>query len=175
MKKHQRQIIREKIRELLLQKTWAEKRVFSNRSASLFESELPAILLYTRDESARQFTEAPRQLRRQLNLSIQAICRLQDQVDDYLDQLALQIESVFNANPFLDGTVADTLLTATEVEISSEGNMPIGSITLNYQVEYYQYTPEEPADSDEFAVAEIQHQARQKDHIVNGDDQIHLS
>ncbi len=141
--KHQRQIIREKIRDLLLQKTWAEKRIYTNRSTALFESELPCILILTRDEAARKFTEAPRQLQRQLNVSIQAICRLQDDIDDYLDSLALQIEILINVNPFLDETVADVILTGTEVAVSSEGNMPIGSITLNYQVEYYQYVPDE--------------------------------
>lgn len=82
MSKHQRQIIREKVRDFLLQKTLAEDRIFTNRATPIFELELPCILIYTQNETSKKFTEAPRQLQRQLNLSIQAVCQLQDGIDD---------------------------------------------------------------------------------------------
>ena len=62
---HQRQLIRETVRNLLLSQTDAKSRIYTNRYQPIFEMELPCILIYTRSETATPYMESPFELKRQ--------------------------------------------------------------------------------------------------------------
>ncbi len=138
---HPRQLIRHHVRGLLLNKTLAQSRVFAHRIHAFFERELPCIMITTPHETANQFLEAPRELKRELTLALQAIVQMVDGVEEHLDVLAQQIESLMHADPFLGGCASDSLLSETEMEILTEGRLPLGFINLQYKIWYYTYVP----------------------------------
>ena len=139
---HQRKLIRDAIVARLVGNTDAGDRVYSNRATAL--RVLPAILVYTQDESSRVFDEGPRTLERTARISIEIAVQFTDeeQLDDRLDAIADQIETLMHADEQLrDGEgvplCSDAVLTGTEMQVVDDGRQPIGAARLTYEVRYY--------------------------------------
>jgi hypothetical protein len=134
---HTRQHIRNCVKELLIDQTLTGARVFTHRIHALFEQELPCIIITTPRETATEFNQAPRELKRELTLTIQGLVQATAGVENQLDLLAQEIESAMQQDPQLNSCVADSLLSETEMTVLTEGRLPLGSITLQYRVIYY--------------------------------------
>lgn len=141
---HQRQAIREAVKAQLLNRTAAGARVFESRTVPFQRLELPAIAVYTLSESVEIEGTAPRELKRTMELAIEAhvSVRPDTTVDDALDALAEEIERAMHADQTLGGTAGDAVLSSTDVGISAEGNRPTGVVGLTYSVTYRTYAPE---------------------------------
>ena len=115
-------------------------RVFPSRFNPLWEPELPAILVYFRDEKADVFSGAPRRLRRTVPLVVEIIAHAGPALDDEFDAIALDVEKALNADSegtgSLDGTANDCLYTGTEFSASDEGKVPMGMARLLFDVDY---------------------------------------
>lgn len=163
--KHQRQVIREAVQAALKgaspnYNTSAGARVQETRLGPHKQAELPAVAVYTLDESVDVAASgnSPRELARNLDLAVEGWARASSDVDDSLDALALEIERAMHADPTFGGTVADSMLGATEIGMKLDGDRPMGCVRLVYSVRYYTFAPD-AADVtlDRFDTADIQY------------------
>lgn len=135
---HQRQVIRDKMVSLLIGKTSAGLKVFSNRSLVNLEENLPAICIYTRSENSSEWGHAPRTLKRVVQIAIEIIgAQTTDtSLEDVLDEIAQVVELELCRDDTLVGTVEDCILSGTEFQSDDTGAVPIGSVRLSYDVTY---------------------------------------
>lgn len=135
---HQRQLIREAVRAQLLGKTAAADRVYETRTVPWRTVELPAISIYTLDETidpdSRQ--TAPRELTRQLRLQVLGVVRVGANVDDQLDALAEEVERAIDADPNFAGTAFDSILQSVQLAVDIQGDRPVGELQMVYAVTY---------------------------------------
>lgn len=147
----QRMKIRHRVKQLLIEgNTLAKSRVFANRSRNLNGHELPAIVVKTEVEGNEKLNQAPRILKRTLNLTIEAHLESNERIDDRLDYFAGQIEDIMKKDLTLGGEVTDSMLVRTEMgDIDETGETLHGTIDLVYAVVYN--TQETPvAQTDEY-------------------------
>ena len=141
---HERQAIRQAVVAQLRgsapdYNTAAGARVFETRMAPIRSAELPAISVYTSDETidADSAATAPRELRRTLQLAIEAWCAATVNVDDAFDALALQIETAMDSDVNLADTCFSCVLSSIETGIKMEADKPMGCVRLEYSVVYH--------------------------------------
>lgn len=134
---HARTQIRQAVATLLKNNTSASANVFEARAYALDDPKLPALLVYTKQETVGQTSMSYlRSQQRELQVSIEAYVKARGKVDDDTDTLALEIEQLIAADPTLGGLVKDVVLDTTETLISDEGEKPIAVAVLNYAVLY---------------------------------------
>jgi hypothetical protein len=169
---HQRKVIRDAIRALLVGQTVADDRVTATRVLPYRRSELPAISIYTLDETvhAESRTTAPRELSRELRLEIAGWVAHGAGMDDAMDALALEIETAMHADPYFGDAAADSILETTTMGVRGEGDSLTGLVTLTYAVTYQSPAPEAPTDLDDFLTAHVTHNLA---NAVHEDDQAH--
>ncbi len=149
---HQRQVIREAVTNILATalspSVVATGRVQQTRLAPQRENELPAVSIYTLDETIPDdaHLSAPRKLTRLLNLAIDGWVKLAHggAIDNQIDALALAIETAMHIDPTLGGPFVanDSWLTSTQIVMKLDGNVPMGIVHLVYTVRYFTYAPE---------------------------------
>jgi CII-binding regulator of phage lambda lysogenization HflD len=131
-----RTAIRSALTTLLSGETSAGTNVYANRYTSLWQSELPAILIYTRQESA--VPEAMNQSRyiRTLELSIEVRVEASEDVDDSIDSIIGEIEDQLATDQSIGGTVLSSTQTNTEIRVDSDGEKDIGVGILTLECKY---------------------------------------
>ncbi len=144
---HPRETIRKKAVELLLGKTSAGFRVYASRVAPFISNEwqndLPAVVVYTMDESAEIYNVAPREYRRTVELVIEVHANATSAMDDVLDAIARQIEQTLLADDTLGGTANDVQLSRTRMVIRDEGQELLGGCRIILDVEYFDRHPDD--------------------------------
>lgn len=139
---HQRRAIRDAVvAALATADTAAETRVFPTRMVPWQRIGLPAIAVYTTSETSDDQQSAPRELKRTLQLRVDAVLEQSDDVDDAIDALALEIERAMHADPSFGDKCSDSTLVSTEIEIGEAGNRPVGALGLVYRATYYTDAP----------------------------------
>jgi len=141
---HQRKLIRDAIVSRLIQAgTMAERRVFGSRAVALQPKELPAILVYTKNEQVEKSAEAPREFKRTVTVSIELVAQSdrEETLDDALDDFCEQVEKAVFSDQYFDSLVSDCFLGDTEIEILSDGEKPIGAAKINLLMHYFQRLP----------------------------------
>jgi len=135
---HARTQIRNAVTALLLNNTSAGAKVYESRIYPLDDPKLPAILIYTKQESVgdQMSMSKPRTQHRELHLTIEAYVKANNNIDETADGLALEIEQIIGGDPSINGLVKDTVLDTTEIQYSDEGEKPIAVITLTFAVLY---------------------------------------
>ena len=124
----------------LLRENLPSAQVFSSRLRALNNENLPAILVYTRTESAEKFAEAPRELDRNLELLVEIkVDGLYDS-DDIADQFASQVEDLIHQDDSFGALVNDVLLSNTDIEFFNEGAQPFCVARLTFDVQYFTFT-----------------------------------
>lgn len=149
---NQRKQIRAKVIEILTRQvagqfpTIAEDRVYSRSVGSGHVGECPYINVVLKREDLEKGDESPRTKKRTAKLIIECVVgKVHDNedLDDKADDFCTQIETIFNANRFLDNTVEDTDEISVEADTTQDGEEPIAGTLLTYDVTYY---------SDEFVI-----------------------
>lgn len=164
---HQRQVIRTKVKDLLVAgATVAADRVFPSRILPLRALNLPAIAVYTNDDvvDPDSLQTSPRELTRELEVVIEgwvAAGAVTDpaveQVDDLMDDLAEEIETIMHLDPYLGDTVSESILANTETEIVEEGARTLGLLLMTYSVTYRCLAPVAPVLADDFKTVGAEH------------------
>lgn len=157
---HPRQLIRQAVRNLLLNQTAAGTNVVTTRVLPYRKEDLPAISVYTLEEEVDpdSVNTGPRELERQLVLEIAGWVKYGAGMDDAQDDLALEIETAMHADPTFGGTAAESVLAGTVMSIKGESSDSLlGLVTLTYQVTYRTLAPEAPANLDDFERVEATH------------------
>lgn len=119
--------------------------VFKNRQQRLAPTDLPAIIIYTKSESAEIDIVAPREYKRTLKLAVDIACidTSAVSVDDFLDDTADVIEQRLFQNETLDGLASDLKLSDTEIDFITDSENEIGLCRLTFDVTYYSKAPVE--------------------------------
>lgn len=140
---HPRIAIRNWIKELLKANTDLGGRWYASRPNPAFLEELPCGLVYFSDEPADHEKTAPRTYRKDLAIVTEVMHRVdserENEMDDWLDSRAFEIEGAMLADRFLGmkGLIQDTILTRTQpVTIEDDGDNDIGSIRLFWTITY---------------------------------------
>jgi len=140
---HERQLLREEIvaqlKGPLNDRTAAGSRVTKSRQEPLTTDQLPAISVYSADETIHESSAstAPRELKRMTRVVIVGWVVASSAVDDALDALALQIETAMDIDHTLDRNASDSILEQTSFEQVLGGERPIGSVALVYSCSFY--------------------------------------
>lgn len=137
---HYRQTIRDAVADLLTEAdTAAGANVFTSRSRPILEilqKRESVLSVYTGDETSRRTGDGKYRVRT-LTISIEGAAGGGDDLDDALDDLALEVETAIDADLTLGNLLNEEMeLTATSSEISSKGNMQVGAFRLDYQCSY---------------------------------------
>jgi len=168
---HQRHQIRHAAKAALLNQTIAEDRVEATRKVPWRPSELPALAIYTLEETVAPASveTAPRELERRLQLALEGAVRVDAAVDDALDAFAVEIERAIHADDTLGGTASDAVLEGTEVlGPFADGDQLVAVIRLTYGVTYYTYAPEAGDDDlDDFKTADVHYDLKGEQEPAN--------
>jgi hypothetical protein len=164
---HPRAVIRAKVVELLstavdsVYPTAAEERVYPTRTLPYKKGgTLPVVSVYalSEDVTPDSVTTAPRELTRELSLVIEAWVKASVSggvptinADSAMDTIAAEIEAVMEADPFLDDTAAQSILSSTETDLVEVGDTMMGLLIMTYAVTYRtRATDDAPPDLDDF-------------------------
>jgi hypothetical protein len=139
---HPRTLVREAVIAALTNTTAAGVRVTDTKVEPHRKHQLPAISVYTLHELARPDSEMaePRELTRDVKVEIVAWVAptLTVSAAKAMDNIALEIEVVMDAQRYLSGAAGDSILEDTEMQIVEDdgGDPLIGIIVLTYSVTY---------------------------------------
>ena len=134
---HPRNNIRTAVAEHLKQ-TFAN--VYTSRSKPLFDQDLPAVLVYTGNETIREERwgmDGFGHLTRELELFVEAVDTGKDDLDDKLDTMAEQIENLLDGWDVPGRKNAVLKFKTTETDMSIDGAKIYGAVRLGYTLTYY--------------------------------------
>ena len=131
-----RTAIRAALKTMLSGHTSAGTNVYTNRETSLWQSEVPAILIYSEEEPATREGLQSKRYIRTLHLTIKAKVEGSASVDDDLDALLLEIETLISADESLGGTVYSAVQTTTKITINSDGEQDVGVGEISLECQY---------------------------------------
>jgi hypothetical protein len=114
-------------------------RVFSGRTRALGAEHEPTLLVYCTDETSDTDTIGPRsKLLRTLQVNVEgrAVGSDSGDLEDLLDQIAVEVEPVMVADPTLNGLSKEVTLIASRINLQSPGENYAGEIRMEYRVTY---------------------------------------
>lgn len=134
---HVRKQIRDRIATLVTGLSTTGSSVYKMRRYALDDEKLPALCVYTMDESSNLVTVGTRTLRRVINVAVQAFVKgSSTTVSDTLDTICVEVEEAIAADFNLNGLAKSCILASTEIDINVEGEQSIASAAMVYSVEY---------------------------------------
>lgn len=106
-------------------------RVYPSRAAPIDDKALPAILIYTRSETAELISEAPKQYKKMARTQIEIVAKGDETVDDVLDAIADKVFKAVVGNPKLGLIVGGTAATGNVTFTGTNGTViPINTILI---------------------------------------------
>ena len=134
---HARTQIRQAVVAMLTGNTAAGSRVYTSRVYPLDDPKLPALLVFTPQESmGNPSMQRPRTQQRTPQLVIEGYVKARGDIEAEADALAVEVEKIIGADPTLGGRVKDTMLDSTSIQLSGDGEKPVAVITLTFAVLY---------------------------------------
>lgn len=135
MGKHVRQQVREEIASILVGLATTGTRVFTSRTYPIRDVDLPCLRIKTEQERVEYVTvNQPAQQEREITLVIEAIAKATENLDDTLDDICKEVELVIDSVATIS---KDIQLAGTNIEMSVEGNQPVGMATMIYRMKVY--------------------------------------
>ena len=133
---HLRQSIRERIATDVTGLSTTGSNVFQSRVYPVEDASLPCLLVYTTSEES-EVTEiaSPRPMTRFLNVIVQGVVGA-TMPDDTLDDISKEVEVALAGDVTINSLANNSFLSSTSIEFNSDGAKPIGTVMLNYIVEY---------------------------------------
>ena len=138
MANHIRQQIREKFGTTLTGLTTTGSNVYESRVYPLENGSLPALIIYTKSETSEPIViRTQRLMSRELSVVVEGYAKATSNFDDTIDTISKEVEAAIAADRTLDGLAKDTYLESTEIEFNSEGEKPLGYVSLTFLTNYY--------------------------------------
>jgi len=134
---HVRKSIREHVVTTVTSLSTTGSNVYETRYFPLQTGNLPALIVYTLDETVEDYTigQNTRTQLRSLNLIIEAHCRGTANIDDTLDTIAEEVEEAMVTDISRGGNAKDTKLVSTEVDFDT-ASQKTGLMRLTYLISY---------------------------------------
>lgn len=134
---HVRTQIRDRIATLVTGLPTTGNSVYKMRRYALDDAKLPAICVYTTDESSSLITVGSRTLRRVINAIVEIYAKgASATISDTIDGICVSAEEAIAADFSLNGLAKSCVLTSTETDVNVEGEKGIGTARLVYAIEY---------------------------------------
>ncbi len=134
--------------------------IYNSRAIPFWTVQLPAVAVYTLEESADHEETAPREYKRKLQLVTQIIAEIPDSgsIDDMLDDIAEQIELVLFKNQIINNKADDSYLINTTINHRDEGEKLFAAASLIWEIEYRTDAPPAlgPPDVEDLDTSNIQ-------------------
>lgn len=144
---HPRELIRKQAVAVLLGATNAGASVYASRVAPLisngWQSELPAIIVYTMDEAGEIFNQAPREYLRKVELVVEIHAEGTGALDDTLDTLARQVERLLLMDDTLGDTVNDLQYLRSRMVLLDQSEHLTGACRLIFEASYLDRHPDD--------------------------------
>ena len=138
MANHIRQQIRERVGTVLTGLTTTGSNVYQSRVYPLQETNLPALLIYTKTETSEPLViHTDRLLERNLSLVVEAFVKANSNFDDTVDTIAKEVEEAMAADTTINGLAKDAFLESTDIDFNSEAENPVGFASLTFLIKYY--------------------------------------
>ena len=138
MANHVRQQIRERVGTVLTGLTSTASRVYESRVYPLQDSELPALLIYTKSEDSLPLVmSSDRVMERELSLVVECYAKANSNFDDTIDTISKEVEEAIAADTTLNSLAKDIFIQSTEIEFNAEGESPVGYATLTFLTTYH--------------------------------------
>lgn len=135
-----RKYLRKKIQEVLKAANieGIGEDVLSMRSIPSNIEELPLALIYTKNETINRFDESPKRYMRNLDVMIEIFVTDNDDecLADSMDDLSRAVEKAIENDREVESCVESIELQSVIYDTAGDGQSPLGSAVLTYQVEY---------------------------------------
>jgi hypothetical protein len=134
---HVRQQIRDRIATDLTGLTGIGTNVYKMRRYALDDAKLPALAVYTMDESSNLITIGVRTLRRVLSVGVEIFAKgSSTTIYDTMDGYCVSVEEAL-ANDFtLNNLAKSCVLTSSSIDVNVEGEKAVCTARLVFDVEY---------------------------------------
>jgi hypothetical protein len=132
---HQRTTIRNALKAMLLNNTYADNRVYANRAFNIDKAKLPAIHIYDESEAISDRVLNAQRLLRKITMKIDLRVTSSSTSDTDLDDLSKQVEDIISADRRLSGTCSSSIYQGMETSFEI-GEKTIGRATLTYEITY---------------------------------------
>lgn len=144
---HPRELIRKQAVSILLGATNAGASVYASRVKPLisnsWQSELPAIIVYTMDESGEIYNQAPREYLRKVELVVEVHAEGNDALDDTLDTLSRQVERLLLRDDTLGDTANDLQYVRSRMVLLDQSDQLTGACRLIFEASYLDRHPDD--------------------------------
>ena len=138
MSNHVRQQIRERVGTVLTGLTTTASRVYESRVYPLQDSELPALLIYTKTEESEPLVmSSDRVMERELSIAIECYAKANSNFDDTIDTICKEVEEAIAVDTTLNGLAKDIYIESTDIEFNADGESPVGYATLTFLTTYH--------------------------------------
>ena len=135
---HVRQTIRERIVTDITGLTTTGSKVFDTRIYPLTSAELPALIVYARDEDIEYEDLKPnRTQRRDLSIVIEAHAKATSNLEDTFDTIAKEVEEAISGDLTMNGNAKDVRLDSIDTDFNSDGQSKAGVMTITYIISYF--------------------------------------
>lgn len=136
---HVREQLRDRVITLVTGLTTTGTNVFRSRYYPMEASKLPGLAVYTINERSELDTMGlgtTPTLERRLDLVIEGYAQALSDIDETLDDIALEVENAIGADSTLNSLCRDCYLTETSIKILGDGDKPIGAVRLVFEINY---------------------------------------
>jgi len=111
--------------------------VYNSRVFPVYDTALPAITVYSRDESIDIENGRKQQLQhRTLALSVACYAKADIDLDNSLDDLSSHVEQIVFNDPTIKGMVRCLDLAESTIEVTADGEKQLGFITLTFSLKF---------------------------------------
>lgn len=108
--------------------------IYTNRVHRLDEAIMPCLVVYSKNETSNRNTMGG-DIFRTLSLVIEAYVKTATP-DVTLDTISKEVEVAMAADRTFGGLAKDSFIASTEMDLSGEGDAPIGVMAMTYSIEY---------------------------------------
>lgn len=136
---HARKQIRDAVVALLQDLDTTANRVYASRLYSLEESELPSVSVFTTDTGNDEVVTRVTQnklFQRECPVVIEGHALADENVDDVLDQIALEVEVAMSAPIVVGSRTLPAQLKSTSKELIGDHEAQVGIVRLTYLATY---------------------------------------
>jgi hypothetical protein len=131
---HQRKTIRDNVITTLTGLTTTGSNVFNTRILPNLESNLPCLNVYTISESSEEIDFLS--IQRDLTMAVDGYAKNSSTIEDALDTIAQEVEDALGTDVTRGNTAYDIFLTSTEMDLSTEGDIQMGTVRLQFTIRY---------------------------------------
>lgn len=131
---HQRKTIRDNVITTLTGLTTTGSNVFNTRILPNLETNLPCLNVYTISESSEEVDFLS--IQRDLTLAVDGYAKNSSTIEDALDTIAQEVEDALGTDVTRGNTAYDTFLSSTEMDLSSDGDIQMGVVRLQFTIRY---------------------------------------